>query len=440
MTAASTAVHPGPAAAAPSYAWYVAGLLSLAHLVSFVDRFVMSLVLAPIKAQMHLSDFQLGAVQGLGFVILYSLVGVPIGRLADVASRRWLIAAGMLIWSLATAGCAFAQTYPQLFACRIMVGFGEAALVPAAMSLLAGYFGRMGVSRPVALFTMGATLGKTVALVSGAWLIATMTPLGGITLGWLGHFRPWQGVFLAASLPGLILVPLMLTVGDPPRARSLSPSEETFGAVVRHMGRHAGAYGSHIAAACAAILLVQVFGVWGPSFFSRAHHLTVPQSGYLVGTTALACSPLGALFGGWVTHLLLKRGQAAAPLLVIGAGMALAIPLALLLRAAPDVVSATIAYGLLLFTLSSTSGPCLTGIQLLTPDPQRGAATSIYMCIMTVLSVGLGPAVVGALSDAFFGGDKGLTNALTVTAVGVGLIGLVSAMAGRKAFSKAARE
>jgi len=133
------------------YAWYVAGLLSLAHLVSFLDRFVMGLVLVPVKLEFGLSDTQLGLLHGTGFVILYTLAALPLGRLADRSNRRNLIIGGIILWSLATAWSGLANSFSTLFAARVGVGFGEAALLPAAMSLLAAYFGREKLGRAVGL-------------------------------------------------------------------------------------------------------------------------------------------------------------------------------------------------------------------------------------------------------------------------------------------------
>ena len=432
--------HPDGPGSSRFYAWYVVSILSAGHLVSFIDRFVMSLVLTPLKAQMHLSDAQLGLVQGLGFVIFYSVAGIPIGRLADIVSRRGMIAVGILIWSLATAACAFAQTYDQLFAARLMVGFGEAALVPAAMSLIGGYFAHADMARPVSTFTMGAPIGRTVALVGGAWLLGLMIPTHGITLPLVGHLQPWQGLFLAASLPGLALIPFLLSIGNPPRGKSAIPGNQNFAAVLRHMKTHLPAYATHIGVSCCAILLVQVFGVWAPTLFIRMHGLSVPQSGYVIGLTTLAASPAGNLFGGWMTARLQRRGVAAAPLLVIGSFLLLAIPLAFFLLGAASVVSAIIAFGFLTFVLSATSGPALSGLQTITPMNQRGAATAIYMCIMTVVSVGLGPTIVGFLSDGLFAGIKGLGAALQTTTIAMSVLGIALIFLGRQAFWKSATE
>jgi MFS family permease len=417
------------------YGWWAVGVLTAAHLVSFIDRFVMSLLLTPIRAQMRLSDTQLGLIQSFSFVLLYSIAGIPLGRLADTADRRRLIAMGLGVWSLATAACAFADSFGELFAARVMVGFGEAALVPAAMSMIAGYMPRAKLTRAVSLFTMGSPLGKVVALIGGAWLLASLIPHAGLDLGGR-HFHPWQVLFLIAALPGLALIPTVLSLSEPQRATAPQGSNG-FSTALAHMARHAPAYGVQIAAACLAIILVQSFGAWAPTFFARVHHLSIPQTGYLVGAVTLVASPLGNLFGGWATDALVRRGIRAAPLTVIGASLFMAIPTVLLLASAPTTATAAVAFGLLTFLLSTTAGPCLAGVQMLTPIHQRGAATAVYMCVMTLVSVGVGPTLVGVISDVVFGAGAGLGDALTASTIGVAVLGVALVAVGRRVFPKA---
>jgi MFS family permease len=429
---------PARSARAGRYAWYVAGLLSLAHLVSFLDRFVMALVLVPLRAQMHLSDTQLGMLQGLGFVILYCVAGIPLGRLADVANRRWTIIIGIAVWSVGTGACAFASNFSGLFGARVLVGLGEAALVPAAMSLIAAYFHKDKLARAVSIFTMGSPLGKTLALVAGAWLLGSVIPATGLDLPGLGHFRPWQALFLAALLPGFALIALLLfTLKEPPRASHAPTADGRFRAAAAYMVANGGAYALHIAAACCAIILVQAFGAWSPTLFSRVHHLTLSQTGYLVGCVVLVASPLGNLYGGWLTDQLHRRAIAGAPLVAIAAGLILVIPTALALSVAPNVATAAAAFAAVTFFLSSTAGPCLTGIQYLTPMHHRGAVTAIYMCVMTLIAVGLGPTLVGFISDTVFGSGAGIGKALTAASLAVSVLGVTLALIGRRPFQAA---
>ena len=236
---ASAAIQPAPAAQAGAgpYAWYVAILLAAAHLVSFVDRFVMSLVMEPLKADLGLSDFQLGLLQGTGFVILYTLVALPLGLMADRVNRRNLIVAGIVLWSLATGLCGLAYSFGSLFLARIGVGFGEAALVPAAMSLLAAYFPRRQLGRAVSLFTTGASLGKSTALIGGGAVLAMLVAAGGLTLPGIGRLVPWQGTFVVMAVPGFLLAALLLTLREPPRP-AVTTIRPGFATALASVGAH----------------------------------------------------------------------------------------------------------------------------------------------------------------------------------------------------------
>lgn len=411
------------------YAWYVAALLSFAHLVSFIDRFVLSLLIEPLRATLALGDAQIGLLQGVAFSLLYAVAGIPLGRLADLRSRRGLIAGGLAIWSLATAACAFAETFGGLFAARLLVGAGEAALVPSAVSLLSAYFARDRVGRAISIFTMGASLGKTVALVGGAALLAVLTPAG---LTVLGHrLLPWQGVFLGASAIGIALIPLVFTIAEPPRPVRAAPPR--LDRAFAHIRTHAAAFGPHIVAACASILLIQAFGAWTPAYFARVRGLSVVEAGYAVGIAALLAGPAGHLSGGWLTDRLTRAGVAGPALTVMLAGMAAAIPCALLLVSLPDGPGPIVAFALLMYAISATAGPCLAGLQAMTPADHRGAVISVYMCIMTFVSVGLGPFSVGFVSERLAPGGGALGIALAAVTVVVALIGIGAALLGRSA-------
>ncbi|MGI4876088.1 MAG: MFS transporter [Janthinobacterium lividum] len=426
----ATATNPLASARRPgAYAWYVAALLSAAHLVSFVDRFVMGLLAQPMRHTLGLTDTQLGLLQGVAFTLLYAVAGIPLGRLADVGRRRVLIACGMIVWSLATAACAFADNFWHMFGARLLVGVGEAALVPAAMSLLAAYFTRAHFGRAVAMFTTGASLGKTTALIGGAALL-TLFAGHGLTIG-TRHLLPWQGVFLIAALLGLVIAPLILTIVEPPRPPRAGVGGTRLSDALDYIRRHAAPYALHTTASCAAILLVQSFGAWAPSYFARARGYSVVEAGYVVGLITLVTGPLGGLSGGWAVDRLTRAGAREAALIVITAGLGVALPMVLLLVALPNGILPLIAFAFLMFSVSATAGPCLAGLQIITPLLHRGAATSVYMCVITLVSVGLGPLLVGVVSDrlAKSGGSLGIALA-GVTSV-VALLGIVAAIAGR---------
>lgn len=411
-----------------AYAWYVAVLLSVAHLISFVDRFVMSLVLVPIKAELSLSDTQLGLLHGTGFVILYTVAAIPLGWLADRANRRNIIVAGILVWSLATAACGLASSFNSLFAARVAVGFGEAALVPAAMSLIAAYFTRAKLSRAVSTFTMGASLGKSLALIVGGLILAWLTARGGLALPGWGQLSPWQGLFMAAALPGLLVALLLLTVREPARpADGHGAAKPGLNEVFAHIGRYRAAYGLHTAAAACAILLVQSYAAWSPTFYIRNFGLTPAEAGYMVGMVVLVAGPLGHLTGGFLTDRLQARGVGGAPGLVIGIMLLLSVPLAVVFCTTTDKTLSLISYALLNVTITAAAPPGLSGIQLLTPERLRGITSACFMAVITFTAIGLGPASIGVITDRVFHDEKALGSSLLLATFIFAFIGALVA-------------
>lgn len=437
VTAAPTSSSPAARPAAGAYAWYVAILLSAAHLVSFIDRFLMSLVLEPLKADLGVSDTQLGLLQGTGFVILYTLVAVPLGRMADSVNRRNLIIGGILLWSIATALCGLAHSFGSLFLARIGVGFGEAALVPAAMSLLAAYFPRQQLGRAVSVFTMGASLGKSAALIGGGAVLAALTLAGGLAVPGLGHLQPWQGTFVLMAIPGIILALILLSVREPARVDSgiVKPS---LAVAFAHIERYRRAYLTHTAAATAVITVIQSLAAWSPTFYIRIFHMTPPQAGLLVGSVILVAAPLGHLFGGFLTDLFQKRGAPAPAAPVMIAGLLCAIPAILVLGTTRSLPLSLAAYGVLNFGVTMGAPASLAGIQMLTPDRLRGVVSSMFLATVTLIGIGMGPPLVGFVTDTVFGTPLALDRSLMLVIPIVAMIGIACAFASRRPFQRAA--
>ncbi len=421
--------------AAPSatgYAWYVALLMASAHLLSFVDRFVMSLVMEPLKADLGVSDTQLGLLQGTGFVILYTVAAVPLGRMADSLNRRNLIIAGMVLWSIATMLCGLANSFGSLFLARIGVGFGEAALVPAAMSILAAYFPRRQLGRAVSWFTTGASLGKSAALIGGGAILAAVTLAGGMALPGVGVLEPWQATFVMMGLPGLALAALLLTVREPPRAPGIAqPSVARAFAYVRE---HRAVFATHVAAGAIVVLLIQSIAAWAPSFYVRFLHLTPSQAGYAVGTVTLIAAPLGHLSGGALTDWFQSRSARSPAAPVIALGLLAAIPGAIVFATAHNLPLSLAAYGAMTFCLTLASPATLAGVQMLTPDRLRGVVTSMFLATTTLTGIGFGPPLIGLLSDHVFGGPLGLGHSLLLAVPLFALAGAALALMSRKFF------
>lgn len=413
------------------YAWYVAVLLSLAHLISFVDRFVMSLVLAPIKDQLGLTDTQLGLLHGTGFVILYTIVAIPLGHIADIGNRRNLIIAGVIVWSLATAACGLADSFGGLFAARVAVGFGEAALVPAAMSLIAAYFSREKLARAVGTFTMGASLGQSTALLGGGVILAWLYSRGGLSFPGLGDPAPWQALFIVASLPGVVVAALMLTVREPMRGHEALHSKPSLGAVFAYIGERRSAYFWHTLASVAAILLAQSYAAWAPTFYIRLFDYSPAQTGFAIGMIVLVVGPLGHLTGGWLTDKLQAAGVKGAPSVVIGGMLPLAILPSLLFCTTRNELISLISYGLLTFFTTAAAPPALSGIQMLTPPRLRGMMSACFLAVITFTAVGFGPPLIGMITDHVFGDAQALGSSLLLATVVFALIGALAAWRSR---------
>lgn len=405
---------------------YLAVLLALAHLVSFIDRHLIGVLLEPIKAHYGLSDAALGLLQGTSFVLLYSLAALPLGVAADRVSRRGLIIAGLSIWSIATALCGLAVSVPGLFAARVLVGLGEAALVPAAMSLLAAQFPRSRLGRAVSLFTAGASLGKSAALAGGGALLGWFAVRG----GW-GPLAPWQAVFVAMALPGLLLALAMLTLREP--ERSTPPAYlRLVGEALAHLRGLASPWLLHGGSAACIVLVLQTLAGWAPSFYARAFELTPGQAGVATGTVLLIAGPAGHLCGGALTDWLGRRSAApAAPVMAFALVMGM-VGLAVMLRAPTETLSMT-GFGLFSFGVTLGSPAALAGVQLLAPDRLRGALTAVFLAGTALIGIGVGPVLVGLTSDA----TGQLGDALGRVLGAVSVLGVCLALASRRPFARA---
>src|SRR5688572_3708838 len=208
-----------------TYSWYVVGVLTVTYTVSFIDRQIMALMIEPIRRDLGITDTQVSLLIGLAFAVFYTLLGVPIARLADRYSRRAIIAAGITVWCLMTAACGLARNYAQLFLARVGVGVGEAALSPSALSMLSDYFPKETRGRAIAVYNTGISLGTGLAMIVGGQVIAHVMAAPPVRVPGIGELFSWQTVFLVVGLPGLVMAALMATVKEPSRRERLRTAD-----------------------------------------------------------------------------------------------------------------------------------------------------------------------------------------------------------------------
>jgi MFS family permease len=413
------------------YAWYVTVLMSLTYLVSLIDRNLLAVALADVKGELHLSDTELGVLYGTGFALLYCVISIPIGQLADRLNRKNLIAAGLAIWTLATIATAFSHTFRSFLFFRVLVGMGEATLVPAGMSLLMNLVPKSQQARATGIFAMGGSQGQTVAFLVGGPLLTMWASAGGV--GILGHhFVAWRGLFVLAGIPGLILIPLLLTIREPPRPHA--ETQVPIRATLRSMQVRWKTYLLHFSSFAAVATVILVLAAWALSVFVRNHGVTAATAGVGLGLISAACMPSGTFLGAWLLDRLTAKGVRGGSPLVIGSSLLLCIPPALIFGFSHSTAWAFVGYGLLLFTVAFSISPGWMGVQTVTPPENRGLAMALFVALYTVIALGLGPVIVGALSDHTFKGPGGLALAVMTSIIAVCVAGAAVAYGGRSAF------
>jgi MFS family permease len=417
------------------YAWYVTLVLALAQLIANLDRYLMSVVLEPIKTDLALSDSQLGLLTGTSFAVVFCIASIPLGRLADIANRRIIILCGILAWSAATFACGYATSFDGLFAARLGVGLGEAALVPAAVSIIATYFTRDTVAKGLAVFSTGSSLGRAAAFLGGGSLFGFLVARDGLDLFELQHFRPWQGVMLAAGLLGVAVAMICLTIREPVR-RPVAIGRRTMKCSAIYFWHHRSVYLRLFLLWALIVGCATALATWTISLYARNYGMEVGKASLIVGTISLIAGPIASLCGGWLTDQLGKRKVAGAGLLV-GAGALGLAPFAglsfWLLHGLPYAVAT---YASLYFALAVAGPGCLSSVQAATPDRHRGLISSLYLCSYSLIGFGLAPLIVGIFNDYLFRSREAINLSLALLFFLFAVIGAPFALSGRHAYER----
>lgn len=411
-----------------AYAWYVVVVLTLAYTVSFIDRQIMALMVEPIRRDLHISDTQMSLLLGLAFAVFYTLLGIPIARLADRYSRRGIIAAGITIWCLMTAACGLSRNYIQLFLARVGVGVGEAALSPSALSMMSDYFPKETRGRAVAFYTMGISMGVGLAMILGGQVIAAVSQAPPVRLPVVGELFAWQTVFVVVGLPGILVAALMLTVKEPARKGRLSAEAGanadghlSLAAVTGFFARRWRMYGSHFFGMSTVGILSYGFFAWIPTMFIRTWDWSVQDIGLAYGVVTLVAGPVSIVLASWLPEYLMKRGagdahmRAALYLNLMGVACAVLTPLM------PSPVLA------LLMLLPMTSGVLastsagISALMIVTPNQMRAQASALYYFVVNILGLTAGPTGIAIFTDYVFRDESMLRYSVGSVAVLAGL-------------------
>lgn len=421
--------------------WYATGVLALAYFVSVLDRAVMSLLVEPIKASLALSDTQISLLVGFAFALFYALAGIPLAYIADRANRKALIAISVTIWSVITACCGLATGFWSLFLMRVGVGIGEAGLNPAAMSMLSDHFPPNRRHFPLTTFMVGGALGAGLALATGAVLLQVGETLT-IGLPFVGMLEPWQWVFVLVALPGVPVALLVSTLQEPARRGVISSAEigDRADADMIYLRRHWRCLAALVAGSSLLLIVYMAQLVWGPTLLVRVHGLDLKTAGVLFGIpcfiAGLAGNFAGAALARWITRR--GRDDGAVQAIMLIAALAL-VPMTVgpLLGSPTTVMWAlTPAIGLMI----GTSAVSLVGLQLVFPNRLRARTVAIYNLFANLLGFGLGPTLVGVLTDYVYRDERLVHYSVaTVTLVCIPLA-ILALSWGRRYFRIAAAE
>jgi len=399
------------------YAWFVVIVLMTLYIFSFIDRMIIALLVTPIKADLSLSDTQIGLLHGLAFAFFYTFLGVFIARLADNWNRSKLIAIGVLLWGLATAACGLAGSFAVLFLARVFVGVGEATLSPAAYSLISDYFPPAKRARAMSVYTSGIYFGVGVAMIFGGIVIGLVERAGGLELPVIGAVEPWQAVFFAVGLPGLLFFVIVRLFVREPARRETSAAPPTFAAFRHYFMARRKLYLGHYLGFAFNVLYSYSFTAWTPAVLSRSFGLTSAESGLWLGLVILVSAPSGIMLGSVLSQRLHHRfGNGAALHVGMFAALFGIIP-AVLFPLAPNVWSALLLMGLTQFVISMPFGVAPAALHEVTPNQFRGQIIAIYLFFINIIGLGTGPTIVGLITDYGFKDESAVGSSLLVMAL-----------------------
>ena len=381
----------------PSNRAYVLFILVVVYTFNFIDRQIVGILAVPIKADLGLTDTQLGLMGGLAFALFYTGLGIPVAMLADRFSRTWIMTAALTIWSAMTAASGLATNFWQLFAARLGVGVGEAGGVAPAYSLISDYFPPGQRARALSVYSFGIPIGSAIGIVFG---------------GIIASLINWRYAFFIVGLAGIIIAPIFrMTIKEPPRGqydRQRSDAQApSLRVILRTLSGKPSFWLLSLGASFSSMMGYGVF-FWLPSFFVRSYNLTLLNASLFYGAVLLIGGLAGIWAGGWLGDRF-GQNQRSQYARIPAIAFVATVPFYVLAILSPTL---TLSFLVLLVPTAlglAWLGPVISAIQHLVPPNMRATASAIFLFINNLIGIGLGTYAIGALSDtlaAQFGDDS----------------------------------
>lgn len=387
--------------------------LTLLFVLSFVDRNIIRLLIDPIRADLGIDDVQISLLVGLAFAALYSVACIPFGYAADRMSRRGLLGWAVAAWSAMSMVCGIAGSYATLFIGRMGLGIGEAALQPAAMSMIRDAFPAERRARALSIYTSGPLIGSALALLLGGALYGMSRDghVAGIPL--LGGLKPWQFALVVPGIVGLAVAALAFLVVEPPRGEPL-PTEggAGFGAMLKHWRAHGRLYGLIVGMSTMWSLGNTGWMSWMAAAIGRERGLSPAEIGPTAGLIALVCASIGSISLGFYLDWRGIRGDRDALLKVSGCVQLVhAIP-AVAMFYVPSLTAMWLCFALAMLLIGSTPIAAFALLTEITPGPMVGKSIALYNLIQNFLGLAIGPTVFALVAAWAFEGSGAIISAI----------------------------
>jgi len=405
--------------------WWLVIVLLIASTLAAIDRQIIALLVDPIRASLRITDTQISLILGAAFGLANTLFTLPAGYLADRISRRGLIFAGGLVWSLMTMACGGATSFILLFLARAGVGFGESVISPTATSMLRSALSPERRARGFSVFSMSFTGGSSLALIAGGLLFGALTASGPHHLPFLGPVLPWQLTLIVIGLAGFPLSLLVLTVREPPKSAQPTASgpdtnSESRPAAARgylaalSMIRDRWAlYGPLLLFQLAMLMLSLSYAAWLPAMVGRLWGLSYAQIGLTLGLMMLCLPPVGLWVAGHLMDSAAARHGLKGPVRVGCVATALVAIAASATPLAPTLPAFWVLFGALMLVSGTVFPIVATVTASVTPEGSMGKITAVQFFLTGLIAPVLGPTIVARVSDVFFSGPGALAHSMS---------------------------
>lgn len=420
------------------FPWIALAILTLLNVLSYADRQLLALLAVPIQESLQIDDVQLGLLQGIAFSLVFTLTSIPVGWAVDHWNRARIIHCGVTIWSVATMACAAAGSFWQLFAARVGVGAGEATLAPSAYAILSEITPKGKLGSAMGLYAIGASVGIATSLAAGGLLIDWFSNFD-LRLPIFGPIEPWQAVFLTLGAPGVLLgfLAYLLPRFSHRAPAATSKSSSGRATLIMYLNSHKRAFfAQQIGFAMLGLSGYAIAG-WAPAHLHRNFDWSPSLIGPVLGVSIGVSGMLGTLVAGALADRAFRNGRTDAYFMTAVYTTLIGAPLVVAAFLVRDAWLCAALLGVGYLFLCSFGGICSAALQLMSPNELRGRTSALYLFTLNLLGLGLGPLIVGFLTEHVFA-DRQLVGWSVATTVTVAaLISLFCLLTGRRAFKRA---